>query len=57
VDIKKEKAIAALEIAIGYASLVAEGIGNMPILKSCAKNDCRVFLEAIRGLNNPEDEG
>jgi len=50
-DIKTQKSIAALEIAIGYASLVAEGVGSMPILKSRAKDDCRIFSEAIRGLS------
>ncbi len=44
--------IAALEMAIGYPALVAKGIGNMPILKDRAKDDCRILGESIQMLES-----
>lgn len=45
-----QKAIAALEIAIGYPAMVSKGIGNMPVLKDRAADDCRIIGEVINLL-------
>ena len=37
----------ALEISIGYISLVADGVGGMPILKSRAKADLEILQSAF----------
>lgn len=50
-----QKIRAALEISIGYTGLVANGIGNMPILKDRAKDDCRILSEAMDVLDQIEN--
>lgn len=49
-----EKIATALELAIGYPALVAKGVGNMPILKDRAQDDCRIIGEALAILSRLE---
>lgn len=42
----------ALEISMGYTALVANGIGNMPILKARAQSDCAILEGALEALDS-----
>lgn len=45
------EALEALEIAIGYTALVADGVGKMPIIKDRAKSDCEIIGSALDKIN------
>ena len=51
-----EKVIEALEIAVCYTAIVADGMGKMPITINRAKSDCKITSEAL-ALLRPYVEG
>ena len=44
---RMERMERALEIAAGYAALVASGVGTLPITKERAASDCQIISEAL----------